>query len=228
MTGPPTVRVHVSGDLALFTRPEAKVERASYSVITPSAARGVVEAILWKPQMHWIISRIIVLKPIRYATFKRNEVGRKIPGRDAASWARKNAGGNDYFADDDRQQRNALLLRDIAYIVEAQVELTDKAGPSDNAGKYIGMTTRRLEKGQCFSTPYLGCREFAADVRTPEKTDVPAPEIAEARNVPLGRMLLDVEYADDGRRLAHFFDAIMDRGVIEVPRLVPSLKGGAA
>src|SRR4051812_1055527 len=157
------VRLHVWGERACFTRPEMKVERVSYDVITPSAARGVLEAILWKPQMRWVIDRIHVLRPIRFQSFRRNEVGAKISADNArrAMKARSTAGLG-LVVEEDRQQRAATLLVDVAYVIEAHFELTDKAGPEDSPAKYLAMFNRRAGTGQCFHQPCLGTREFPA------------------------------------------------------------------
>ncbi len=210
-------RVHISGQLALFTRPEMKVERVSYEVMTPSAARGILEAILWKPQMRWLIDRITVLKPIRFMAVKRNEVASKVPST-AASWARQGRPAADFFADDDRQQRNAIVLRDVAYVVEARIELTTRAESGDSCRKYEEMFTRRLRKGQRFQQPYLGCREFAAEVRPATAADKPDPELLGHERL-LGWMLNDLVYEGAAPVRPCFFEAVMKDGVIEVPPL---------
>jgi CRISPR-associated protein Cas5d len=178
--------------------------------MTPSAARGVLEAILWKPAIRWHIERIRVLSEIEFVAFRRNEVNRKasVPSARVVS-----AGGSyaDYFADDDRAQRNTVALRDVDYVIEAHFSLTDRAGPSDNVAKFVDMFRRRLERGQHFHQPYLGCREFAADVLAAD--GAPAP-IQLTRS--LGTMLLDVEYGAAGNRPL-FFEATINNGVMEVP-----------
>lgn len=211
-----TVSAHVSGPLALFTRPEMKVERVSYDVITPSAARGILEAILWKPEMRWQVRRITVLNPVRFTSFKRNEVASKVPSS-ARTWARDNKGGDSFVADDDRQQRNAVLLRNVAYVIEADIELTDKAGRDDSLTKYIEMFTRRLEKGQQFHQPYLGCREFPATVRPPDGSEHPHKELLEEHD--LGWMLNDIVYENGNPVEPRFYRAVMRDGVIDVPAL---------
>lgn len=204
----PTFKVRASGPYACFTRPELKAERVSYEVMTPSAARGILEAILWKPAILWRIERIHVLAPIRFEAVRRNEVASKASAR--GDIAR-------YFADEDRQQRNTLLLRDVDYVIEAHFEMTDKTGPDDNLKKFVEMFQRRLEKGQCFHTPYLGCREFAADVgKAPERWDVP-PGLSETRD--LGLILHDLRFRPDGSATPFFFQANLDKGCIEVPEI---------
>lgn len=205
----PTFRVRVFGPYACFTRPELKTERVSYEVMTPSAARGVLEAILWKPAIRWVIERIHVLAPIRFTAVRRNEVNSKLSPRGDV--------GN-YFADEDRAQRNTILLTDVDYVIEAHFEMTERAGSEDNVLKFEDMFTRRLAKGQSFHAPYLGCREFAARFeRAPDGWQVPE-ELRERRE--LGVMLLDLDFgfATDGRPSPRFFAAVLDQGTVEVPR----------
>ena len=205
----PVLKVHISGEWACFTRPELKVERVSYEVITPSAARGVLEAILWKPAIQWRILRIHVLNPIKWISFKRNEVTQKI-STDNAVGAMKKGGMPSLIAEDRRAQRHTLALRDVAYVVEAGFRMHPaKAGPEDNPQKFSEMFQRRLEKGQCYRTPYLGCREFVAWVRP---ADASFKAILETRD--LGWMLYDIEFGKKNR--PHFFHARMQDGVVEV------------
>jgi CRISPR-associated protein Cas5d len=206
----PTMMVRVRGDLAAFTEPAFKVERVSYPVMTPSAARGVLEAILWKPAIRWHVERIRVLKPIRFTAFRRNEVNSKAPVPTAAVVERGGSLGP-FFADDDRAQRNTVALRDVDYVIEAYFALTDRSGPEDNVSKFVEMFQRRVQKGQHFHQPYLGCREFAADV-------LPADGAPEPIRVTrdLGIMLWGIEYGD-GRNRPIFFTARLHDGVLEVP-----------
>src|SRR5262249_19714017 len=165
------VKLKVWGDRACFTRPEMKVERVSYDVMTPSAARGILEAIHWKPAICWVIDRIHVLKPIRFQSIRRNEVGSKAPvGKIKTAMKHGSLEGLHLLVDDDRQQRASTVLADVAYVIEAHFELTDKAGPDDTEGKHLDMFNRRAARGQCFHQPCLGTREFAArfDLLTPE------------------------------------------------------------
>src|SRR5271163_2923100 len=158
------VRLHVSGERACFTRPEMKVERVSYDVMTPSAARGVLEAIHWKPAIRWVIDRIHVLKPVRFESIRRNEVGSKIPESNVRSSMRAGSiEGLALVVDEDRQQRAATILRDVAYVIEAHFERTEKWGEDDSDAKHIDMARRRARSGRCFHRPCLGTREFAAD-----------------------------------------------------------------
>jgi CRISPR-associated protein Cas5d len=211
------VRIHVSGERACFTRPEMKVERVSYDVITPSAARGILEAIHWKPAMRWVIDRIGVLRPIRFESIRRNEVGGKLSA-EKVSRAMK-AGRIDNvitLADADRQQRATTLLRDVAYVIEAHIELTAQAGPDDNIGKHLDIFNRRARKGQHFQAPCLGNREFPANVNLIEH-DAPLPDVdttlAGVRD--LGWMLHDIDFAHG--MTPRFFRAEMRDGWIVVP-----------
>jgi len=203
-------RVRLRGEWACFTRPELKTERVSYDVITPSAARGALEAVLWKPGIRWRVHRIAVLSAIKFASIKRNEVNKVISMQNARRMMR----GEDvppYFADDDRAQRHAVVLRDVDYAVDASFTMTERAGAEDNPFKFDEMFRRRLEKGQHHMAPYLGCREFPATV-TPCREGDPEP-IAEDRD--LGLMLLDIHF---GRpNLPVFFPAVMRQGVLDVP-----------
>lgn len=157
------VKLHVWGNYALFSRPELKVERDSYPVITPSAARGILEAIHWKPAIQWVVDRIHVLEPIRYQSVRRNEVGKKIPTRSIQSAMQNKAdGGLELIIEDNRQQRAANVLLAPAYIIEAHFDLTPRAGAEDNIGKHLDIFNRRAAKGQCFHQPCLGTREFGA------------------------------------------------------------------
>lgn len=157
------IRLKVWGDYACFTRPEMKVERVSYDVMTPSAARGLLEAIHWKPAIRWVIDAIHVLEPIRFQSIRRNEVGHKAPaGKIRSAMKRGDLEGLNLLVDEDRQQRAATVLVKPAYIIEAHFELTGNAGPDDNEGKHLDIFNRRAAKGQCFHQPCLGTREFAA------------------------------------------------------------------
>jgi CRISPR-associated protein Cas5d len=206
----PTYRVRVRGPYACFTRPELKVERVSYEVMTPSAARGVLDAILWKPAIQWVVERIHVLAPIRFSAVRRNEVNSRLSVRGDVSH---------YYADEDRAQRNTILLTDVDYVIEAHFRMTGRAGPDDNMQKFEQMFTRRLAKGQSFHAPYLGCREFAARFEpAPEHWDVPG-ELQEKRD--LGMMLLDLDFAPDqsGGATPRFFPAVLENGTVVVPQV---------
>jgi CRISPR-associated protein Cas5d len=209
-----TFSLKVWGENACFTRPEMKVERVSYDVMTPSAARGILEAILWKPAIRWQVTRIDVLNPIRWASVRRNEVGAVMSPRTSG-----------LFVEDQRQQRAGLFLRDVAYVIQAFFEMTAKAGAEDNVKKFEEMFMRRAEKGQCFHRPYLGCREFAAQFEPMAAEIEELQPIAETRD--LGFMLYDICHdhstdkghihsCTDGCRPC-FFRASLDRGMIKVP-----------
>jgi CRISPR-associated protein Cas5d len=211
------VKLHVWGERGCFTRPEMKVERVSYDVITPSAARGVLEAIHWKPAFTWRIERLRVLKPIKFETIRRNEVASRIPSLNVKKAI--NAGSTEglaLYVDEDRQQRAATILKDVAYVIEARIELTDPANTSEPIGKHLDIFNRRARKGQCFHRPCLGTREFAADFELIEgEPPKPDPNLLGERD--LGWMALDIDFARGGQPL--FFKATMRDGVIEVPAL---------
>jgi len=217
------IRLKVWGDRACFTRPEMKVERVSYDVMTPSAARGILEAIHWKPAIRWVIDRIHVLKPIRFQSIRRNEVGSKAPaGKIKTAMNRGSLDGLRLLVDEDRQQRAATVLVDVAYVIEAHFELTARAGPADTEGKHLDMFNRRAARGQCFHQPCLGTREFAAHFELlPSDTPVPEPDertadlgFESARD--LGFMLWDIDHAAEGRP-SLLFRATLEDGVIAVP-----------
>lgn len=213
------VRIHCWGDLACFTRPEMKVERVSYDVITPSAARGILEAIYWKPEIRWVVDRIRVLNPIRFTSLRRNEVSEKIPLRGAESAMRAGKGNIGMFADELRQQRATLLLRNVAYVIEAHFDIVSGEA---NHGKHLDQFQRRAKNGQCFTRPYFGCREFAADFRLLQQDDhIPSVDPALLGERDLGWMLQDIDFADN--RTPRFFRATMLDGVIEVPSM-PTLE----
>lgn len=206
----PTLRLRARGPLACFTRPELKVERVSYPVMTPSAARGLVEAVLWKPAIAWHVERIRVLKEIKFTSFRRNEVNSKVSTPKTTTI--ENGGPVPlYFADEDRAQRNTVALSDVDYVIEAYFTMTDKAGPDDNMTKFVEMFERRVEKGQHFHQPYFGCREFVAEILPAD--DAPAP-IQGDRD--LGLMLWDIRFSDDGN-VPIFFPGCLKDGVLEVP-----------
>lgn len=210
------IKLHVWGEYACFTRPEMKVERVSYDVMTPSAARGILEAIHWKPAIRWTIDRIHVLKPIRFENLRRNELGHKI----SAANVRKAMRSGETRAlrsviEEDRQQRATTLVRDVAYVIEAHFDFTEPANADDTGAKHVSMFNRRASKGQCFHRPYLGTREFAADFELVTR-DVPISLLPEdQRNRDLGWMLHDVDYAN--RMTPRFFRAALRDGVVEVP-----------
>jgi CRISPR-associated protein Cas5d len=216
----PSLSLRARGPLACFTRPELKVERVSYPMMTPSAARGLLEAVLWKPAIRWRIDRIHLLKPIRFVAFRRNEVNHRAVAPPAAV-VRDGGYVSPYFADEDRAQRNTLALRDVDYLIEARFEMTARKGPLDNVNKFVEIFERRVAKGQCFHQPYLGCRELAAEV-------MPAADLPPDEDVTqeLGLMLWDIEYAQ-GRNRPLFFRARLEHGILEVPE-APEAAAAAA
>ena len=205
--------LEVAGDFACFTRPEMKVERVSYDVMTPSAARSVFEAILWKPAIRWEVKRIEVLKPIRWISVRRNEVASKVSVRNAQTAMGVGKGNLALYVEEDRQQRAGLFLRDVAYRIHAElVPVGDDA--RSNPAKYREMFQRRAEKGQCVNQPYLGCREFAARFRLVAQPAEEAPAIDETRD--LGWMLFDMDFTEANDPKPQFFRADMQRGVIDL------------
>ncbi len=232
-----TFCLEVSGDFACFTRPEMKVERVSYDVITPSAARAIFEAVFWKPAIRWRIKKIEVLKSIRWVSVRRNEVGAIASDR---------GGGTGILIEESRQQRAGLFLRDVSYRLHAEMEFiplgkrgkvsnpvpewlwdddqrmlskesieTEKTGADENPGKYNAMFERRARKGQCFNQPYLGTREFSCAFRLVEHFETEPPPIAESRE--LGFMLYDMDFTDLEKPKPGFFRASLVQGSIQVP-----------
>ena len=212
---PKGIKVRLWGNYALFSRPETKVERYSYDVITPSAARGILDAVYFHPGMRWVIDQIYVMKPIRFTSVRRNEVKSKVL---ASNILQAYNGSDKSFyisAKDDIVQRASVILCDVEYIVSAHFEMTDRAHESDNPGKFLDITLRRLKSGGCYHMPYFGTREFPANFALYEGEDIEtAYEDVEEKD--LGLMLYDMDYtADDGPQ-PMFFRAIMKRGVIDL------------
>ncbi len=223
--------LEVKGDYACFTRPEMKVERVSYDVITPSAARAIFDAILWKPAIFWQVNRIEVLEPIKWISVRRNEVGKVASPRSEG-----------VFIEDDRQQRAGLFLKDVKYRLHAEFEYIPPAKrwkthnpipewlndpeeiealkkqdvrPDESEAKYAAMFERRAKKGQCFNQPYLGCREFSCEFRLVDPLKEPSQPISETRE--LGWMLYDLDFSDPKDIKAMFFKAKMENGIINIP-----------
>lgn len=207
--------LELTGPYACFTRPEMKVERVSYDVITPSAARACFEAILWKPAIRWHVRKIEVLKPIRWINLRRNEVASVVSTRNVETTMKNGTGDLGLYIEDDRQQRAGLFLRDVAYRVHADMEFMAARDPHATAVKYQEMFERRARKGQCVNQPYLGCREFATAFRlVDDPTDEPLP-ILETRD--LGFMLHDLDFSNRSDPKPRFFRARMENGVVDVP-----------
>ena len=209
-----SISVEVWGDYACYSRPEMKVERVSYDVMTPSAARGLLEAIYWHPGMKWVVDRIHVCAPIRFTNIRRNEVKDTASARKAQTVMEK--GGELYLAAPESiQQRAAMVLRDVRYVIDAHFEMTARATPTDNPGKFQDIMRRRLEKGQFYHQPCFGVREFPAHFR-PCTQLPPCPEELKGEK-DLGWMLLDLDYSDPENITPHFFRAVLHDGVLEVP-----------
>lgn len=217
------VRLHVWGERACFTRPEMKVERVSYDVITPSAARGILEAVHWKPAIRWCVDCIHVLKPIRFESLRRNEVASKLPaGRVTKAMKAGSIDDVPQYVDVNRQQRAATILRDVGYVIEAHFTFTDRADDSDSPGKHLDIFNRRARLGQCFHNPCLGTREFPAAFALIEAdTDMPTVDSSLQGTRDLGYMLHDIDFANGNT--PRFFRASMTNGVIEVPPFVEAL-----
>lgn len=207
------VKVKVWGEYALFSRPEMKVERCSYDVITPSAARGILEAIYWHPGMKWVIDKIYVQKPVRFTSIRRNEVKSKISSNNVLS-VYNGADKPLYISTkSDIVQRASLLLRDVSYVIEAHFEMTEKAVESDNPGKFKDIIMRRLKRGECYHTPYFGCREFPVNFCLCEDEKI---ETAYSGEKDLGFMLYDMDFSDLDNIQPMFFRALMKDGVINL------------
>lgn len=204
------IKLKVWSDYACFTRPEMKVERVSYDVMTPSAARGILEAIYWKPAIVWVIDRIHVLNPIRFDNIRRNELAGKLPVGTIKKAMNDGVSPVEIFIENDRQQRAAMVLRDVSYVIEAHFEFT--GSEDNNVAKHKEIFDRRARKGQCFHHPYLGCREFAAHFELIED-GIPQSELEGERD--LGWMLHDMDFENNME--AKFFRAEMRNGIIEVP-----------
>ena len=209
--------IEVSGDYACFSRPEMKVERVSYDVITPSAARGILEAVMWHPGMRYVIDRIHVCAPIRFTNIRRNEVKDVISARNVKAEMNSRSGDLYIAAAESIQQRAAMVLRDVHYVIEAHFEMTENAAPSDNPGKFCDMLRRKIKKGKCYHQPCLGTREFPAKVVKCVEMPPCPPELAGERD--LGWMLLDLDYSDKENVKPVIFRAKLIDGVLTVPRM---------
>lgn len=210
------IRVEVKGEFACFSRPEFKAERVSYDVITPSAARGLLESVLWHPGMRYIVDKIYLLSKISFANIKRNEVASKVSASNVQKVINSGKGALYLATPLDIQQRATMLLKDVHYIIEAHFNMTEKANATDNTGKFQEMLKRRLRKGQNYHQPYLGCREFPAQVSLFEG-DMNTLNLAYAdEDKDLGFMLYDMDYSDKDNITPMFFRAILKNGVIDL------------
>ena len=205
------IQVEVWGDYACFTRPEMKTERVSYDVMTPSAARGLLDSLYWHPGLRWVIDRIHVCAPIRFTNIRRNEVRDVISARRAKTVMEKRQGELYLAASESIQQRAAMVLRDVHYVIDAHFDMTDAAAPGDNPGKFQDILRRRLRKGQCYHQPCFGCREFPANFREWPGGDIPALKVTQ----DLGFMLHSLDYSDSANIRSQFFRAKLVDGVME-------------
>ena len=210
------VRLKVWGEYALFTRPENKAERMSYDVLTPSAARGILEAIHWKPAIRWVVDKIHVLNPIIFDSIRRNEVSQKGPSAPTIKSAAQSGAPLSLSIEDARQQRASLVLRRVAYVIEAHFELTERAGEQDNEGKHIDIFRRRARNGECFQQPCLGCREFPAYFSLLEDDELPVSALANDAPRDLGLMLYDIDFAHG--KTPMFYRPKLENGFIDVAR----------
>lgn len=208
------VKVRVWGDFALFTRPEMKVERCSYDMITPSASRGILEAIYWHPGMQWVIDKIYVRKPIQFTSIRRNEVKSKISARNVLAAISGEDKPLYLSSKTEIVQRASILLREVEYVIEAHFEMTDKANAGDNPGKFKDIIMRRLKKGECYHMPYFGCREFPANFQLFEEDVINTVYTGEEKD--LGYMLYDFDYSNLEDIQPMFFRAVLLNGVLDL------------
>jgi len=211
------IKLKVYGDYACFTRPEMKVERVSYDVITPSAARGIIEAIYWKPAIRWVIDKIHVMNEIKFTNIRRNEVEEKIPSGNIRT--AMNGGNSELYqiAPEIRQQRASMILKDVCYIIEAHFEMAEKAGPEDTPEKHYNIALRRMRQGQCYHQPSLGTREFGATFELVEY-EIPTGFYSAGQDMDLGWMLWDIDFQNDMTPI--FYRATMKNGMIDVNDLL--------
>ena len=207
------IKLEVWGDYALITRPEMKVERVSYDVITPSAARGIIDAIYFKPAISWHIDKIHVYNPIEFTNIRRNEVSSKISASTVDSVMNGKIKPLYINTNADRQQRASMILKDVRYVIEAHFELTDKAGETDTIEKHYNIALRRMRTGQCYHNPYFGCREFPVNFRLVED-DLPKSNLKGEKD--LGYMLFDMDFSNPEDIKPMFFRAIMNDGIIDL------------
>lgn len=209
------IKIEVWGDYALFTRPEMKVERVSYDVITPSAARGIIEAIYWKPAIKWVIDKIYICNPIEFTNIRRNELKSKISSRNVNQTMNSLKGDLFINRKTDVQQRASMILKDVRYVIEAHFEMTDKAGESDTVEKHYNIILRRLKKGQYYHMPCFGCREFPAHYQLVESVDSTIEETKD-----LGFMLYDMNFSDSKNITPTFFRCNMENGIIDLENIM--------
>lgn len=209
------VKVRVWGDYALFSRPEMKVERCSYDVMTPSAARGILDAIYWHPGMRWVIDKIHVINPVKFTSVRRNEVKSKVSANTALS-VYNGADKELYISTkDDIVQRASILLTKVEYVIEAHFVMTEKANATDNPGKFKDIIMRRLRRGECYHMPYFGCREFPAHFCLCEDEEIKTAYDGTPEK-DFGFMLFDMDYSDRENIQPMFFRAVMKSGVLDL------------
>lgn len=209
------IRLEVWGEYALFTRPEMKTERVSYDVMTPSAARGILEAIYWHPGLMYHIDKIYVCSPIQFTNIRRNEVKSVVNARAAKTAMEKGKGELWIATSEDIQQRAAMILKSVHYVIEAHFDMTDKASSNDNPGKFQDILKRRIIKGQFYHQPYFGCREFPVNFKLCE--EIPQCPVSLRGEINLGYMLYDMDYSNKENIRPLFYRAVMKDGVIEIP-----------
>lgn len=209
-----SIKLEVWGDYALFSRPEMKVERVSYDVMTPSAARGILEAVFWHPGMRWIVDRIVVMNPIRFINIRRNEVKSVVNGTVIRKMIKDPAYDSAIYTSSDIQQRSSMILRDVHYVIEAHFGLTGNMAVGDTPAKFVSMFNRRAEKGQYYHHPYMGTREFPAEFRL--WTREASPRGFESGHRDLGYMLYDMDYSDPKDIKPLFFRGELVDGVLNV------------
>ena len=210
-----SIRLEVWGNYACFTRPEMKTERVSYDIMTPSAARGILESIFWHPGLAWKVDRIHVCNPIRFTNIRRNEVKATIPASKARTVMKRGTGELYLVTSQEIQQRAAMVLRDVRYVIEAHFDMTPNAAPSDNPGKFQDIIKRRIRRGQCYHSPYFGCREFPVNFVLCENIPECPPELLGTRD--LGYMLWDMDYSNPENICPLFFRAELINGILTVP-----------
>ena len=209
------IKVRVWGNYALFSRPEMKVERCSYDIMTPSAARGIMEAVYWHAGMRWIIDKIHVVNPVSFTSVRRNEVKSKISAGNVLRVY--NGADKPLYISSKAEivQRASLILRNVEYVINAHFEMTEHANESDNPGKFKDIIMRRLRKGECFHMPYFGCREFPANFRLCEEEEIKTA-YDDVEEKDLGFMLFDMDYSDPNNIQPMFFRAVMKHGVLDL------------
>lgn len=208
------VKVRVWGEYALFCRPEMKVERCTYDMMTPSAARGLLESVYWHPGCKWIVDKIYVRKPIRFTSIRRNEVKSKASGSNVLKVMKGGKSDLSIYSKTEIVQRASVILRDVDYVIEAHFEMSDQASDTDNPGKFKDIIMRRLRRGECYHQPYFGCREFPANFELYEGHEVDTAYPDERRD--LGYMLFDMDYSDSENIQPMFFRAVLENGVLDL------------